>query len=169
MFSHAPGYIFWKTHALVRATTSFWTHWMWHQTWAWCSRLHESTNLTINSQVMLWNGVLACMKAPVVQNVYSRAGDNTFFNIEYAKNLGTTGCHPREYIYIYIYIYRERERCIHKMIIITIIYTENTSLCLFGWGPDRAMVPPQPGVAADLWYVYIYIYIYTQCVYIDIY
>ena len=107
MFSHARGYICWTTHALVQARTTFWTHWLWHQTWVWCSRLHESTNLTINSQVMLWNGVIACMKAPVLHNMYSRAGDNTFFNIEYAKHLGTTGCHPRErqHIYIYIYIY----------------------------------------------------------------
>ena len=48
------------------------------------------------------------MRAPVFHNMYSRAGENTFFIIEHAKNLGTTGGHPREYIYIYIYIHVER-------------------------------------------------------------
>ena len=67
----------------------------------------------------------------------SRAGENTFFNIEYAKRGGTTGCQPHIYIYIYIYIhvcvciyiyiYIERERyvviqieietCIHTIIV----------------------------------------------------
>ena len=45
------------------------------------------------------------MRAPVVQNMYSRAGDNTFFNITCLKNLSTTASHPHIYIYIYIYIY----------------------------------------------------------------
>ena len=64
------------------------------------------------------------MRAPVVQKMYSRAGENTFFIIGYAKNLGTTGGHPREYIYIYIYIYIERERDIYIYIYIyTYVYT----------------------------------------------
>ena len=46
------------------------------------------------------------MRAHVVHNMYSRAGENTFFVIEYAKHLGTTGGHPHIYIYIYIYIYQ---------------------------------------------------------------
>ena len=43
------------------------------------------------------------MRAPVVQNMYSRAGEDTFFNIEYAKK--TRMQRPFSYIYIYIYIY----------------------------------------------------------------
>ena len=45
------------------------------------------------------------MRAPVFQNMYSRAGENTLFIIEYAKNIGITGGHPHKYIYIYIYIH----------------------------------------------------------------
>ena len=49
-----------------------------------------------------WNGVLACMRARVIQHMYSRAGDNTFFNIEYAKK--GDACRDLSHIYIYIYI-----------------------------------------------------------------
>ena len=45
------------------------------------------------------------MGAPAFQNMYSRACENTFFNIEYAKIGGTTGWQPHIYIYIYIYTY----------------------------------------------------------------
>ena len=45
------------------------------------------------------------MRAPFVQNMYSRAGADTFFNIKYAKNLGTTATQSHTYIYIYIYTY----------------------------------------------------------------
>ena len=46
------------------------------------------------------------MRAPVFHNMCSRAGENTFFNIECATNGSTTAGQPIcIYIYIYIYIY----------------------------------------------------------------
>ena len=100
------GYIFWKTHALVQARTSFWTHWMWHQTWVWCSRLHESTNFTINSQVMLRNGVLACIRAPgcFSKHVLSCRWEHLFQH-RICQKWGAPQAATLENIYIYIYIY----------------------------------------------------------------
>ena len=89
---------------------------------AWCSRLHESSSLTISSQVMLWNGVLACMRAHVIQNMYYRAGENTFFNMEYAKQGVPTRDHPHIYIYIYIYYIYNVYACVCIHIVYIYIY-----------------------------------------------
>ena len=45
------------------------------------------------------------MRAPAFHNMYSRAGENTFFIIEYAKHLGTTDGHPHMYIHVLVYYY----------------------------------------------------------------
>ena len=51
----------------------------------WCSRLHESTafvkiGLLVQARAIFENGTLACMRAPVFQNVCSRLGET--HNIE---------------------------------------------------------------------------------------
>ena len=80
------------------------------------------------------------MRAHVIQHMYFRAGDNTLFNIEYAKKGDACRDH---HIYIYIYIWRERER--EKTHVVYI--THYTSLSLY---------------LSLSQYTYIYIYTYIH-------
>ena len=75
----------------------------------WCSRLHESTafvkiGVLVQARAIFENGTLACMRAPVFQNVCSRLGESTIFNKKNVKKWSTTMNHPHIYIYKY-YIY----------------------------------------------------------------
>ena len=110
---------------------------------------------------MLCNGVLACMRAPVLQNMHSRAGEHTFFIIEYATNLGTAGCQPREYIYIYIYIYFYMCTHIHIYIYIYIIYIY-IYICVHVYIHIYTYIHVYTYTNIHTHtHIYIYIYIYT--------
>ena len=73
----------------------------------WCSRLHESTafvkiGVLVQARAIFENGTLACMRAPVFQNVCSRLGESTMFNKKHVKKWSPTTNHPREsYVEVY--------------------------------------------------------------------
>ena len=66
-----------------------------------CSRLHESTTFVkigvlVQARAIFENVALACMRAPVFQNMCSRLGENTIFNTTNTNTWSTTMNHPRE-------------------------------------------------------------------------
>ena len=77
-----------------------------------CSRLHESTTFVkicvlVQARAIFENVALACMRAPVFQNMCSRLGESTIFNEKNEKMEPDN--EPPSILYVLYYIRREHQ------------------------------------------------------------